>query len=68
MRKIADALLADTGDRGRLSYADLLALVRGGEAAGRLKSGPGMPLSTTREAMWLGSASRCRQWGTPWRP
>ena len=32
-RDLADGLLAGTGDGGRLSYADILALVRGGEAA-----------------------------------
>jgi hypothetical protein len=32
-RDLADALLAGTGDGGRLSYADMLALVRGGEVA-----------------------------------
>ena len=31
-RDLADGLLAGTGDGGRLSYADMLALVRGGEA------------------------------------
>ena len=33
-RDLADGLLADTGDGGRLSYADMLALVRGADGSG----------------------------------